>query len=60
MFADPLGTLYPGMSNDKYLLPAYKRIYAAIRMIDRHTPIFFEPSIIDLFGGSFMETPGGE
>ena len=59
-YLDPAGTLLPGQVNDKYLLPAYKRLYSAIRKYDKHNPIFFEPSSLDLLGGSFSETPGGD
>ena len=40
-YLDPAGTLLPGEVNNKYLLPAYKRILKSIRKYDRHTPIFF-------------------
>jgi hypothetical protein len=33
--------LLPGQSNNKYLLPAYRRLTKAIRKIDKKTPIFF-------------------
>lgn len=56
---DPAGTLLPGQANNNYLLPAYKRIYNAIRKYDKHTPIYFQPSTVDLLGGGFQETPGG-
>lgn len=59
-YSNPADTLIPGQSNNKYLLPAYKRLLKAIRKIDKRTPIFFEPSVIDAFGGGFHETPGGE
>jgi hypothetical protein len=53
-YLDPAGTLLPGEVNNKYLLPAYKRILKSIRKYDKHTPIFFEPSTVDVFGGSFF------
>lgn len=59
-YLDPAGTLLPGEVNNKYLLPAYKRLFNSIRKFDKHTPIFFEPSTVDIFGGSFFETPGGD
>ena len=59
VYLDPSGSLLPGQVNDKYLLPAYKRIYQAIRKNDRKNLLFFEPSTVDIFGGSFLETPGG-
>jgi len=52
-YIDPAGTLLPGEVNNRYLLPAYKRIYASIRKHDKLTPIFFEPSTLDLLGGGF-------
>jgi hypothetical protein len=51
--------LLPGAVNNKYLLSAYKRILQSIRKNDKRTPIFFEPSTVDIFGGSFFDTPGG-
>jgi len=39
--------LQPGVSNNKFLLGAYKKIYKAIREVDQKTLIFFEPSILD-------------
>jgi aryl-phospho-beta-D-glucosidase BglC (GH1 family) len=59
-YVSPGDTLLPGSVNNKYLLPAYKRIYQAIRKNDKKGLIFFEPSTVDIFGGSFFETPGGE
>lgn len=41
-------------------MPAYKRLYNAIRKNDPDTLIFFEPSIFDVFAGGFYDTPGGE
>ena len=45
--------------NNKYLLPFYKKVYAKIREADKKNLIFFEPSIFDIFGMGFLETPGG-
>jgi endoglycosylceramidase len=39
--------LQPGVSNMKFLLPAYKILYKAIRAVDSKTIIFFEPSVLD-------------
>ena len=52
--------MLPGESNNKYLLPAYKKIWESIRKIDKKTPVFFEPSVLDVFAGGFFDTPGGE
>jgi endoglycosylceramidase len=60
VYVNPADSLLPGSVNDKYLLPAYKRIYQAIRKNDRRALLFFEPSTVDIFGGSFFTTPGGE
>jgi aryl-phospho-beta-D-glucosidase BglC (GH1 family) len=49
-----------GVSNNKYILAAYKRIYKTIRAVDPKTIVFFEPSILDVFSEGFFETPGGE
>ena len=59
VYKTPGDVLLPGESNNKYLLPAYKRIIASIRKLDKRTPIFFEPSILDVFAGGFIETPEG-
>jgi endoglycosylceramidase len=60
VYLNPADSLLPGAVNDKYLLPAYRRIYQAIRKNDRRALLFFEPSTVDIFGGSFFETPGGD
>lgn len=60
LYTDPAGFLMPGQANNKYLLPAYKRLYKAIRKNDPDNLIFFEPSIFDVFAGGFYDTPGGE
>jgi len=52
--------IQPGVSNNKFLLGAYKKIYQSIRSIDQKTLIFFEPSILDFLSEGFFETPGGE
>ena len=52
--------LQPGVSNNKYMLAAYKKIYQAIRTVDPNTIIFFEPSVLDFLSEGFFETPGGE
>lgn len=41
VYANPLDSLLPGSVNDKFLLPAYRRIYQAIRNVDRRGLIFF-------------------
>ena len=46
--------LEPGVSNNKFLLPAYQKIYAGIRKHDKRNLVFFEPSVIDVFGGGFF------
>lgn len=52
--------IQPGVSNNKYLLGAYKKIYQSIRSVDQNKLIFFEPSILDFLSEGFFETPGGE
>lgn len=52
--------LQPGVSNNKYMLAAYKKIYQTIRKVDKNTIIFFEPSVLDFLSEGFFETPGGE
>lgn len=59
-YSNPADVLLPGQSNNKYLLPAYRRILQSIRKIDKKTPVFFEPSVIDVFAGGFIDTPAGE
>jgi endoglycosylceramidase len=34
-------------------------MYQSIRKNDKKNLLFFEPSTVDVFGGSFFETPGG-
>jgi hypothetical protein len=53
-YLNPADTLLPGAVNNKYLLQAYQRIYRSIRKYDKRTPIFFEPSTVDIFGASFF------
>ena len=48
------------MSNNKFLLPAYQKIYAAIRKHDPVNLVFFEPSVIDVFGGGFFDSLGSK
>lgn len=55
----PYNFLWPGVSNNKYLLPFYKRVHKALRAVDKEKLFFFEPSVVDVFGGGFAETPGG-
>lgn len=55
----PYNFLWPGVSNNKFLLPFYKRVNKAIRSIDKQKLLFFEPSVVDVFAGGFVETPGG-
>jgi endoglycosylceramidase len=55
----PYNFLWPGVSNNKFLLPFYKKMNKAIRSIDKDRLLFFEPSIFDVFAGGFDETPGG-
>jgi aryl-phospho-beta-D-glucosidase BglC (GH1 family) len=52
--------IVPGQANNKYLLPAYTKIYNAIRTQDPTNLIFYEPSTTDIFSGGFYETIGGE
>jgi hypothetical protein len=52
--------LQPGVSNNKYMLTAYKRIYKTIRAVDPKTIVFFEPSVLDFLSEGFFDTPGGE
>ena len=46
------------MSNNKFLWPAYQKIYSSIRKYDKINLIYYEPSVIDVFGGGFYETLG--
>lgn len=50
----------PGWSNNKFLLPAYTKIYEGIRQFDPVNLIFYEPSTTDILAGGFYETIGGE
>lgn len=52
-YRSPADTLLPGQSNNKFLLPAYKKIYEGIRQYDPVNLIFYEPSVIDVFAGGF-------
>lgn len=58
-YDNPLNFLWPGVSNNKFLFPFYRKIHKAIRAIDDNKLFFFEPSVVDVFGGGFKETPGG-
>lgn len=49
----PYNFLWPGVSNNKYLLPFYKRVHKALRAVDKEKLFFFEPSVVDVFGGGF-------
>lgn len=60
MYKHPGDFIIPGQSNNKYLLPAYKKIYEAIRRYDPVNLIFYEPSTFDFFSGGFYETIGNE
>ena len=60
VWRNPANTLLPGVSNNKFLLPFYKKVYKEIRKHDKDTMIFFEPCVGDLLSGGFLETPGGE
>lgn len=46
--------IQPGVSNNKYMLKAYKQMYRAIRAVDQKSLIFFEPSILDFLGEGFF------
>jgi endoglycosylceramidase len=48
--------LGPGMNNNKFLLPLYKKVSKAIRKIDQTKLLFFEPSVADILGG-FYDSP---
>lgn len=60
LYKNPADFALPGQSNNKYLLPAYKKVYEAIRKYDPINLIFYQPSIFDVFGGGFYETIGDE
>lgn len=60
MYHHPANFILPGQSNDKYLMPAYKTIYEAIRKYDPINLVFYEPSTFDALSGGFSETIGGE
>jgi hypothetical protein len=51
--------LMPGRANNKFLLPAYTKIYEGIRKYDPLNLIFYEPSTTDIFGGGFDASIGG-
>lgn len=53
IYDNALNFLWPGVSNNKFLLPFYRRINKAIRAIDKEKLLFFEPSVVDVFGGGF-------
>lgn len=59
LYSNPADFLLPGEANNKYLLPAYRKLYTAIRKNDQNKLIFFEPSIFDVFAGGFIDSPGG-
>jgi len=46
--------IQPGVSNNKYMLKAYKQMYRAIRAVDQKSLIFFEPSILDFLSEGFF------
>lgn len=46
--------------NNKLLLPFYSAISKVIRKYDNDTIVFFEPTILDVFGTGFKATPEGE
>jgi endoglycosylceramidase len=46
----------PGMNNNKFLLPFYKKISRALRKIDKTKFLYFEPSVADILGG-FYDSP---
>ena len=51
--------LGPGMDNNKFLLPFYKKVSKAIRKIDQTKFLFFEPAVADILGG-FYDSPSEE
>ena len=53
LYRSPADVLLPGQSNNKFLLPAYKKIYAGIRKYDPVNLIFYEPSTVDVLAGGF-------
>lgn len=58
LYKHPANFVFPGQSNNKVLIHAYKRVYEAIRKYDPINLIFYEPSIFDFVGGGFYETIG--
>jgi endoglycosylceramidase len=52
-YASPYAYIGPGMNNNKYLLPFYKKVSKAIRRIDKEKFLFFEPLPVDYFGGFY-------
>ena len=53
---NPYDFIGPGMNNNKFLLPFYKKLVGAIREIEKQKLILFEPSVADYFGG-FYHSP---
>ena len=51
--------LGPGVNNNRFLLPFYKKLVRAIREIDQDSLVLFEPSVADYIGG-FYDTPSQE
>lgn len=49
----------PGMDNNKFLLPFYKKVSRALRKIDQTKFLFFEPAVADILGG-FYDSPSEE
>ncbi|XP_064650980.1 endoglycoceramidase-like [Lineus longissimus] len=64
IYVDP-ALLLPGHAGRKNLLPAYNRINAAIRNVDNHTLVFYEPVTWGVWlngttlGTGFDTVPGG-
>lgn len=54
MYRSPSDTFLPGVSNNKFLRPAYEKIYQAIRKVDKINLVFYEPSILDPIGAGFF------
>jgi hypothetical protein len=54
LYSNPADFILPGANNNKYLLPAYKKLYQSIRKNDKDRLVFFEPGIFDVFAGGFF------
>lgn len=59
LWNEPLDFVWPGINNDKYLLPFYRILNKKIREVDDETIVFYEPYVSDLLNGGYKENVGG-